>query len=245
MDAALDDFGAAIDAQPKFRQAWEQRGTIHHHRGEWQRALEDYTRAILLGPEERVDLYYNRGLVLIEMEEYEQAILNFDHGIAVDRHFLPLHLARAGALHLAGRDDEARLVCEALMAIGFESAPLYHHLHSLFAEMGDEASAAKALEIAEAIEADAGGEGEEGAVTGASTAGAPAQIVALEEFHAAASPEAMQQLVATYPFMADPSFISAAEQSIKQRQAQTQSGSKRQRTADAARLLWLRTYARL
>jgi tetratricopeptide (TPR) repeat protein len=181
------------------------------------------------------------------MGDYDLAILNFDHAIAVDRHYLPAHLARAHALRLAGRTDEAKDVCMGLLLLGFESAALHHQLFNLFMDLGDEESAARALEVAQSIERQSGGaqtiwdEGQ----AGGSEAVAPAHVAALQGFHEAATPEEMRQLVTLYPFMADPSFISAAEQSVAQRQAMSEAPSRRQKTADAARLLWLRIYARL
>jgi tetratricopeptide (TPR) repeat protein len=253
-DKALADFDAAIEAKRKFRQAYEQRGTIHHRRGNFQNALEDYTRAILLGPDERVDLYHNRGLVLTEMGEYEDAILNYDHALAVDRHYLPTHLERARALQLAGRTEEARDIAGALLAIGFESAGLHHRLHELFTALGDTESANIALDRARQVEekyAPAAAEldqvvgAPEGTARDGSNASQEVHVAALEAFHDAATPERIQELLAAYPFMADPSFIAAAERSVSSRRKQGEGGSKRKHAADEARLLWLRTYARL
>lgn len=263
-EEALADFNAAIEANPDFRQAWEQRATIHHHMGAFDEALTDYTRAIMIGPEERVELYYNRGLVLIEMGEYEAAILNFDHAIAVDRHFLPVHVARARALLLNGQKQEAHGVAEALLLVGFDSVGLHQQLEVLFTELGDEEMAARAHAIAAELQqkrteaasnsagdASTNGYGNthdnaQGALAGAdgTDESMDARVAALEAFHAARTPEQIEQLVATYPFATDPAFVSAAEQSLTQREAQDKSGSRRQKIAGEARLLWLRHYAR-
>ena len=66
-----------IDYNPWLAEAHKQRGDIIMLIYEWNRALEDYNKAIELNPE-YAEAYYQRGILHYTMVEREKAIADFE-----------------------------------------------------------------------------------------------------------------------------------------------------------------------
>lgn len=269
-EAAITDFSRAIELQPDLREAWELRALCRHQLEQYDGALADYTHAILMGPDERVDLYYNRAILCMELEDFPLAILNLDHAVAVDRHYLPVHLARAQALFLDGQHEAARQVAEALLSLGYDSITLHQSLYELMRAMGEEELAEIAARqgrelirkrsddgAVNALEpgapepfGDEPGDGHGDAAlvaakdTGPDNSVPEERVAALEAFFTATTPEQVEALVARWPFAGEAAFIGAAEQSIVQRESRDRAITPRTKTANQARLVWLRHYGR-
>jgi tetratricopeptide (TPR) repeat protein len=74
--------------------------------GKQDLAMEDYTRAIEINPA-LVVAYTNRGVLYIQQEDYEQAILQFSRAIELDKTLALNFSGRAYALYQLGRYEEA------------------------------------------------------------------------------------------------------------------------------------------
>jgi tetratricopeptide (TPR) repeat protein len=79
-DKALADYNKALELNPKDAVAYNNRGLVHHERGELDKALADYSMAITLDPTNPT-FYENRALILAAKgltpkaaEDYKKAL---------------------------------------------------------------------------------------------------------------------------------------------------------------------------
>ncbi len=63
--------------------AYFNRGNAYDDLGQYQRAIQDYTRAIQLDPD-LAQAYYNRGIVYYNLGEYQRAIQDYDKACSLD-----------------------------------------------------------------------------------------------------------------------------------------------------------------
>ncbi|GAB4329326.1 MAG: tetratricopeptide repeat protein [Bacteroidales bacterium] len=71
-EKALQDFSRAIELNPKYTVAYNNRGIVNGMLGNYQAALNDFNKAIELNPE-YADAYYNRGNVNYYLKQFIEA----------------------------------------------------------------------------------------------------------------------------------------------------------------------------
>src|SRR5438105_2215369 len=71
-DEVLAQLSAAVEANPDDAGAYSRRADELYHRGEFSRAIADYTKALSIKPDAK--LYYNRGVQYTSRGQYELAI---------------------------------------------------------------------------------------------------------------------------------------------------------------------------
>jgi tetratricopeptide (TPR) repeat protein len=77
MELAVDDYGSAIELDPQYAKAYNNRGNAYASLGSLEQALADYERA--LGLDESLDLtYFNRGVINYQLQNYEAAIADLE-----------------------------------------------------------------------------------------------------------------------------------------------------------------------
>ncbi|MGE0022568.1 MAG: tetratricopeptide repeat protein [Hyphomicrobium sp.] len=79
LDKATQAFGAAIAAEPS-AEAFSLRGTVHFDKGDWQRAIADYTDAIRLEPRNG-EAYNNRAWTYYRAERHTEALADADKAV--------------------------------------------------------------------------------------------------------------------------------------------------------------------
>ncbi|KAM3101227.1 tetratricopeptide repeat protein [Phormidesmis sp. 146-12] len=108
--AALDDYNYAIHLNPKLASAYNNRANYYAAQGCLTEALADYEMAIDLDPT-NIRAWINQGITFRELEEFAQAIENFDHALQITQllsngstSVLEAHIfgARGRAHHLSG-----------------------------------------------------------------------------------------------------------------------------------------------
>ena len=143
--AAIDDFAAAIEINPKNIEAITGRALAHAILGEHEQAAKDWDIAIASAPSEESG-YYHRGVSYVAAGKANEAIADFnkvteinpknieafigrakaydklnDHekalqelaaGIAIDKDYLPIHIARA---EIADRWGETKLAVDSYL----------------------------------------------------------------------------------------------------------------------------------
>lgn len=77
VEAALDYFSQAIEADPTFVKAYNYRGAAYVQLKQWQKALEDFSLALRLDDKYAVAMS-NRGICLLNMGRAEEAKIQFD-----------------------------------------------------------------------------------------------------------------------------------------------------------------------
>lgn len=78
-DAALADFNQAIELDPRLAAAYSARGSIFRARGDFKRAMEEFTKSINI--ESNVNAYYERGETYESLGEHQKAIDDYDKAV--------------------------------------------------------------------------------------------------------------------------------------------------------------------
>ncbi len=89
-DEAIENFGQAIQKQPKFSKTYVNRGNARYNLKQYESALSDYNQAIQINPNE-IKAYVSRGnthLILAEYssdpdKDYKLAIADFDNAVRI------------------------------------------------------------------------------------------------------------------------------------------------------------------
>lgn len=76
LEVAFNDFDRAISINPKYSEAYANRGIILHKRGESELALDDFNRSLQLNPSLSRALL-KRGSIYFERGQYQRAIDDF------------------------------------------------------------------------------------------------------------------------------------------------------------------------
>jgi tetratricopeptide (TPR) repeat protein len=102
--SAQSDDAATVAAFARLLHAWEQ----------WEAAHAAYARAQALAPR-AFDWHYLDGVVLQRLARHGEAAARLQAALAIAPAYLPARVRRAEALYEAGRLDESRALCEALL----------------------------------------------------------------------------------------------------------------------------------
>ena len=83
MEYAMMYFDTAIELDPEYERAWNNKGVVMRQIGEIMEAFKCYARAVEINPEYS-DAWYNMGYAFQEQERYEEAIECFQNALEVD-----------------------------------------------------------------------------------------------------------------------------------------------------------------
>ena len=83
------DFDQAIALDPRFADAYNNRGTVWKDRGDLNRAIADFNQAIKLNPQYYV-AYANRGLARLRQGKEAEAQRDFDQCLKLNPKLKPL-----------------------------------------------------------------------------------------------------------------------------------------------------------
>ncbi len=77
LEVAVDDYTSAIELNPQYAKAYNNRGNARATLGELEGALEDYDQALDL--DDKLDLtYFNRGVIHYRLRNYEASIRDME-----------------------------------------------------------------------------------------------------------------------------------------------------------------------
>lgn len=80
-DRAAAEFTLAIERAPDETHLHERRGWVYIQQQQWEPAIQDYSRAIELGP--TTELFVYRGMVLFFAGQYEPALADLEQAVAI------------------------------------------------------------------------------------------------------------------------------------------------------------------
>jgi tetratricopeptide (TPR) repeat protein len=104
---SIDLWSYVIEEQPRgVPFAYTNRGVAFHNKGQFDRALEDYTTAISLKPNEYL-AYTNRGITFKEMGQLDRAIEDYNSAIALKPTLYSAYNNRGIAFQAKGQLDRA------------------------------------------------------------------------------------------------------------------------------------------
>src|SRR3974377_1965041 len=82
-DCAIEQYTRAIQASPKFVDAYFNRGRAHDARGELNEAVADYDKALSIDPR-KAEVYNNRAIIRVEQNDLRGAIADLDRAITIN-----------------------------------------------------------------------------------------------------------------------------------------------------------------
>jgi lipoprotein NlpI len=140
-DAAIDSFNKALQLNPQFAPAFENRGESHMKQGELTDAITDFSKALQIQPEYDA-AFFHRGLAEAGNGDFNSAITDFNRTIELQPESSEAFLERGRAKYLKGDADGA--IADATTSLGFDSGSgASHFIRGLaFGDKGDNEKAA-------------------------------------------------------------------------------------------------------
>ena len=103
---AIADYDKAIELNPKFSAAYNNRGLAKNHKSDYDSAISDCSKAIELDPK-YAKAYHNRGWAKTEKGDYDGAIADYDKFFELDSKPASAYGSRALVKELKGDFDGA------------------------------------------------------------------------------------------------------------------------------------------
>jgi tetratricopeptide (TPR) repeat protein len=135
-DQAIGYYDRAIELNPKDAMAFNNRGNIYFHSGDYARAIVDYTQAIELSPEDAT-AFYNRGIAFYRQGDYARAVTDYDRAIQLNPAYDAAFNNRGLAYARSG--DYARAIADFDQAIELnpEDATAFCNRGNAYFDSGD------------------------------------------------------------------------------------------------------------
>ncbi|HSG68839.1 MAG TPA: tetratricopeptide repeat protein, partial [Planctomycetaceae bacterium] len=105
LKAALADFDRAVTVSPRTARAWFARANAYYQLGEYQKTVDDCTRALELA--EHHSFWSLRGDSYLKLAKFDEAIADFDKAKRLDPLVAEAFLQKAEELESLGRTEEA------------------------------------------------------------------------------------------------------------------------------------------
>jgi tetratricopeptide (TPR) repeat protein len=105
-DSAIASFSEAIQLNPKYSLAYNNRGTAYEGKRDYGKAIADYTEALRLDPQ-FVSAYCNRGLARRHQGDFKKAIVDYSAAIRLDPQHENAYYGRGVANDKNGEHDKA------------------------------------------------------------------------------------------------------------------------------------------
>lgn len=124
-DEAISAFTKAIDTNPAIAECYFYRGIAHGNKGEWDIAINDYTKAIELDKKVAVFAYNNRGLAYEKKGQLDLAIEDYSQIVQLHPKFGMAYDNRGHAYERKGQKDLALKDLRKAAQLGYEPAQEY------------------------------------------------------------------------------------------------------------------------
>ncbi len=123
---AVSDYDRAIEINPKYDEAYNNRGAVSGILRDNRQAILDFDRAIVINGK-YVDAYYNRGIAYGELGDPRHAIEDFDRAIEIDPKYADAYNGRGVAYHKLGDQKQAISDFDRAIEINPEYADAYNN----------------------------------------------------------------------------------------------------------------------
>ncbi|MBE0570634.1 MAG: tetratricopeptide repeat protein [Ignavibacteriaceae bacterium] len=104
-EQAISEYIKAIEINPDYADAYNNRGVSYYNLGKNENAISDYTRAINLNPK-YADAYNNRGIVYYDQGQHNQAIKDYSKAIEVNKSYAKAYHNRGLIYMVVLKDKE-------------------------------------------------------------------------------------------------------------------------------------------
>jgi tetratricopeptide (TPR) repeat protein/DNA-directed RNA polymerase subunit RPC12/RpoP len=105
-DAAIGEISRALEINPDYAIAYNERGINYGKKGFYDRAIEDFNKALQINPRYAV-AYYNRGFVYDEKDFYDQAITDYSRALEINQEYAKAYCNRGISYGKKGFYDKA------------------------------------------------------------------------------------------------------------------------------------------
>lgn len=131
--AQMDDL---LSRYPDYAQAWNSRGAIYGRQGNYEKAIEDHTQALVLHPDDPIGLTY-RGLAHRNLGDYDHALADFNQIIGFDPNYTNAYLNRGLVYLNMGDYDQAEADFLEAIVIDPQDATAYANLGTIYQKRND------------------------------------------------------------------------------------------------------------
>ena len=147
---AIETYNKAIEINPQFAEAWNNKGTALGNLGRFEEALIAYDKAIEINPQ-FAEAWNSKGAALGNLGRFEEALIAFDKAIEINPQFVGAWINKGAALRNLGRFEEALIASEKAIEINPQFAEAWYNKGTALGNLGrfEEALIAydKAIEI--------------------------------------------------------------------------------------------------
>lgn len=105
-DKAIEDFNKAIEINPDYSIAYNDRGNAFMAKGNTEQAISDYNKALEINPN-FANPYYNLGLFYGDKGDYDKAISNYNKALEIDTKHYAAYINRAIAYYFKKEYDKS------------------------------------------------------------------------------------------------------------------------------------------
>jgi tetratricopeptide (TPR) repeat protein len=144
-DSALFYYEKLVHLQPGDLHAYVRMGDIYHKRGEYAVAIYVFSKALEQNPDYAMALSY-RGNSYFRQKDYLRAITDFEHALDLDSTDIYSALRLADCYYREKRYQEGIPLYEAVLRMDPENYDAYHMMGYIYADLGQNRKAIKALE---------------------------------------------------------------------------------------------------
>ncbi len=133
-----------IRLNDKNAEAYFNRARLYEYKGDSQKALQDYGKAIELNKAMK-DAFYNRGLVFARLKKYEEAIKDFSEVIRIEPSAADAYCNRGNIYFQMGKMDPAIADYDAGLKVNPNDADLLYNRALAYLVKGEKGSATQDL----------------------------------------------------------------------------------------------------
>ncbi len=103
---AISEYTRAIEINPKYAKAYNNRGINFFYKGQYGQAISEYTKAIEINPK-YAKAYNNRGIAYANKGQYDLAISEYTKAIEINPKFTDAYFNRGGVFANIGKYDQS------------------------------------------------------------------------------------------------------------------------------------------
>lgn len=149
-EEALECYTKAIELDPEYEFAYNERGISYYYLGKLKESIEDYSKAIEINAEYARG-YYNRGVSYQKLNEEKRAIEDYDKAIEINPEYASAYNNRGNCYYNLGKERRAIEDYNKAIELDAGDAMYYNNRGNSYRNLGEVESAmedySKAIEL--------------------------------------------------------------------------------------------------
>jgi len=139
---AIYAYGKAIELDPKYAMAYNNRGAVYDNIGNYSQAIKDFDKAIELSPNYAI-AYYNRGGAYKSLGNYSQAIKDYDRAIDLNPKYVEAYYNRGNAYGSLGNYSQEIKDYDKAIELNPNDEEAYNNRGAAYRSLGNYSQAIK------------------------------------------------------------------------------------------------------